>query len=179
MSFLYQITEYAGTFVELYIAYLVFAMLFKKDKRIELPYMNLFFASIGAMGTVLLNNIVLVSNMTLVIVWIYLSVTGIFLYKTQKTSVFVVGSFYLLCLSSFDVLIITVAASFYGGMETITEVMGEMGNLRVVLMLIVKTSWVLIYILFRKYLQKLSVNINSMYGAILIPIIGFCGFFSC
>lgn len=177
MNFLYQIVEYAGTFIELYIAYLVFAILFGKDKRIEIPYMNLFFASIGAIGTVLLNNIVLVSNVTLTIVWIYLSVTGIFLYKVRKISVFVVASFYLICLSSFDILVITLAASFYGGMETITKVMEEMGDIRVILMIVVKTLWVLTYIILRKYLRKISVNINSGYVAILIPIIGFCGHF--
>ncbi|QUO31676.1 GHKL domain-containing protein [Faecalicatena sp. Marseille-Q4148] len=177
MSFVYQMIEYAGTFIELYVAYLVFAILFGKDKRIEIPYMNLFFASIGAIGTVLLNNIVLVSNVTLTIVWIYLSVTGIFLYKVRKISVFVVASFYLICLSSFDILVITLAASFYGGMETITKVMEEMGDIRVILMIVVKTLWVLTYIVLRKYLRKISVNINSGYVAILIPIIGFCGHF--
>ena len=90
MSFGYQMIEYAGTFVELYVAYLVFAILFGKDKRIETPYVNVGFAIIGAIGIVLINNIVLVSNVTLMIAWIYLSVTGIFLYKARKISVFVV-----------------------------------------------------------------------------------------
>lgn len=177
MSWWYQMIEYAGTFVELYVAYLVFAILFGKDKRIETPYVNEGFAIIGSIGVVLFNNIILASNMTLIIVWIYLSVTGIFLYKVRKISVFVVGSFYLVCLSSFDVLVITLVASFYSGRETIMKIMGEMGNLRVILLIIVKTSWVLIYIVLRKYLQRLSVNISSVYRGILTPIIGFCGLF--
>ncbi len=177
MSWWYQMIEYAGTFVELYVAYLVFAILFGKDKRIEIPYVNVGFAIIGSIGVVLFNNIILVSNMTLIVVWIYLSATGIFLYKAQKISVFVVGSFYLVCLSSFDVLVITLAASFYGGRETIMKIMGEMGNLRVILMMIIKTSWVLIYIVLRRYLRKISVNINTVYGGVLTTIIGFCGLF--
>lgn len=177
MSFVYQIIEYAGTFVELYVAYLVFAILFGKDKRIEIPYMNLFLAIIGAVGTVLLNNIVLVSNVTLTIVWIYLSVTGTFLYKVRKISVFVVGSFYLVCLSCFDILMITLAASFYGGMETITQILEEMGNIRVILIIAIKTSWILTYIVLRKYLKKISININSVHRGILIPIIGFGSLF--
>lgn len=52
-----------------------------------------------------------------------------------------------------------------------------MGDIRVILMIVVKTLWVLTYIVLRKYLRKISVNINSGYVAILIPIIGFCGHF--
>ena len=177
MSFWYQMIEYAGTFVELYVAYLVFAILLGKDKRIEIPYMNLVFAIMGSVGIVWLNNMILVSNMTLIIVWIYLGITGNFLYKVRKISVFVVGSFYLLCLSCFDVLVITLAASFYGGIETITKMMEEMGNIRVTLMITIKTSWILIYIVLRKYLQKISININSVHSGILIPIIGFGSLF--
>lgn len=177
MSFVYQMIEYTGTFVELYIAYLVFAILFGKNKRIEIPYMNVGFAIIGAIGIIFLNKMILVSDMTLMIVWIYLSITGNFLYKVQKISVFVVGSFYLVCLSCFDILVITLAASFYGGIETITKVMEEMGNIRVILIIAIKISWILIYIVLRKYLKKISININSVHRGILIPIIGFGSLF--
>ena len=177
MSFVYQMIEYTGTFVELYIAYLVFAILFGKNKRIEIPYMNVGFAIIGSIGIIFLNKMILVSDMTLMIVWIYLSITGNFLYKVRKISVFVVGSFYLVCLSCFDILVITLAASFYGGIETITKVMEEMGNIRVILIIAIKISWILIYIVLRKYLKKISININSVHRGILIPIIGFGSLF--
>ena len=139
--------------------------------------MNVGFAIIGSIGIIFLNKMILVSDMTLMIVWIYLSITGNFLYKVRKISVFVVGSFYLVCLSCFDILVITLAASFYGGIETITKVMEEMGNIRVILIIAIKISWILIYIVLRKYLKKISININSVHRGILIPIIGFGSLF--
>lgn len=72
---------------------------------------------------------------------------------------------------------ITLAASFYGGIETITKVMEEMGNIRVILIIAIKISWILIYIVLRKYLKKISININSVHRGILIPIIGFGSLF--
>lgn len=176
MIVFYNIVEFFAGLIEIFIAYKVLEIIFT-SKRIRVVGHSDVLLSAVATGIVLIfNNIKLFSFFTIVFVGMFISISILFLYRINFITAFSVTSFYLLCMNSFDFLMLTLISDFCSGSKTLALILNGMGPIRAVVIMLIKFLWVLVFVAIKKYLQKISVNIKGAYFVLGISGIGFCGF---
>ena len=176
MIFIFWMAEFLSTFIECFVSYLVFSDIFK-EKRKRGGRRTDFALSIA--GTILIlfcNQFALFSYFTLVIVAIYFSVSAWMLYHVDYIAAFSVMSFYLVCMNFFDFFILTLVSNFLDGSRTLVQILSGFGVVRAVVITIVNSLWIVLYLLLKKYLQRLSVSLKESYLMALLSMGGFCGF---
>lgn len=176
MSMLYGAIEFLASFIELFVAYLVLSTIFKGGKKIGNLCADAILAVIGVILVLLCNRIDLFSYLTIVIVAIYLSVSAKLIYKVNYITIFSVVSFYLLCLNSFDFLMLTLISNFYGGSEILLQIISGMGPVRAVVISEIKIIWSILYVCLKRILKRIPVNNKGASLILLTSGIGFCGF---
>ena len=172
-SLIYSLLEFLITFLEFFIAYMVLDAVFGENKGGTKLYPAIVASLAGAGLIILCNGIALFSYLTIVIAGIYLTLTGLWIYKKDTVIILSVVSFYLLCLNSIDFLILTIV---YQGSRTLTNIISEQGMIRAVTIVLVKSIWIILYIGLRKYLQRIAVNKKAAYLLLFISLSGFAGF---
>lgn len=172
-SIIYSLLEFLITFLEFFIAYMVLDAVFGENKGGTKLYPAIVASLAGAGLIILCNGIALFSYLTIVIAGIYLTLTGLWIYKKDTVIILSVVSFYLLCLNSIDFLILTIV---YQGSRTLTNIISEQGMIRAVTIVLVKSIWIILYIGLRKYLQRIAVNKKAAYLLLFISLSGFAGF---
>ena len=176
MIVFYNIVEFFAGFIEISIAYKVLEIIFT-SKRIKFVGNSDVLLSAVATGIVLIfNNIKLFSFFTILFVGMFISITTLFSYRINFITSFSVTSFYLLCMNSFDFLMLTLISDICSGSKTLALILNGMGPIRAVVIMLIKFLWVLVFVAIKKYLQKISVNIKGAYFVLCISGIGFCGF---
>lgn len=176
MSILYGTIEFMASFIELFVAYLVLSTIFKDERKIMNLCADAIMAVVGVIMVLLCNGIELFSYLTIVIVAIYLSVSAKLIYKVNFTPIFSVVSFYLLCLNSFDFLMLTLISNFYCGSETLIQIISGMGSVRAVAISGIKIIWGILYICLKRILKRIPVNNKGASLILLTSGLGFCGF---
>ena len=96
--------------------------------------------------------------------------------KVNYITIFSVVSFYLLCLNCFDFLMLMLISNFYGGSETLLEIINGMGPIRAVVISVIKIIWCILYICLKRVLKRIPVNNKDASLILLISGSGFCGF---
>lgn len=176
MMVLYTVTEFLVSFAELAIMYMVFAVVFKVWRRTIPSYMDVVLCVVGTGAVLLCNSVKLFSYFTLIFVAVFLSISALLLYRINFMIAFAVTSFYMLCLNCFDFLMLTFISNFYHGSRTLTNIISSMGLMRAIVIIIIKTLWVLAFFLIKKYLQRISVNNKGAFLTLVVSGVGACGF---
>lgn len=176
MRIVWEIVEYLICFIEIFIAYKVLELFYTARNLRKKQRETIILALIGAVVTRMCNQIALFSYFTIFVVMVYVSISGFYIYKVKYMTALSIVSFYALCLSGFDLFVLTVASSFYRGADTLNTLLFEMGPLRAGLIILIKILWIMAYLVLKKYLQKISFSIRGASAALLTSAAGFCGF---
>lgn len=176
MEIVYSSVDLGASFVELYTAYLVFANVFEGNKKRKSIYKDIIMAIVGVLVVLFCNKFKLFSYVTIIIVWIYLSMSARMEYKYESAVIFSISGFYLLCMNCMDFLVLTIISNLHQGSETFQEIINDRGPFRTIATVIIKVIWILIYLYIRKYLCQVYVNVKNSVLILLISLIGFSGF---
>ncbi|MCI9613975.1 MAG: GHKL domain-containing protein [Dorea sp.] len=176
MEIVYSSVDLGASFVELYTAYLVFANVFEGNKKRKSIYKDIIMAIVGVLVVLFCNKFKLFSYVTIIIVWIYLSMSARMEYKYESAVIFSISGFYLLCMNCMDFLVLTIISNLHQGSETFQEIINDRGPFRTIATVIIKVIWILIYLYIRKYLCEVYVNVKNSVLILLISLIGFSGF---
>lgn len=176
MRIVWEVVEYLASFIEVFIAYKVLEIFFPARNPYKKQIEMIIWALIGAVITRLCNQISLFSYFTMFMFALFTSISGAQIYRGKYISILAVVSFYVLCISGFDFLVLTIASNVYKGADTLTALLYDMGPLRARLVILIKTLWIIAFLVLKKFLQKISVSVRGANAALLISIAGFCGF---
>lgn len=176
MTIIYESIELMASFIEIFILYKIHNILLYKQRGNQSEKVDILLALVGAAIIRLCNNVSSFSYFTMIFFVIYVSISAAFLYKTKYISLFSLASFYLLCLSGFDFLVLTCVSNFNGGYETFVSLISTMGVSRMVIICTTKLLWILAYLLLKKYLYRFSLKKNYVYTILIVSGTGFLGF---
>ena len=176
MSILFESIEIVASFIEFFILYKIYNILFHEQRRNGNVKVDIILAMLGTGIIEICNHISLFSYYAMLIFVIYVSITVIILYRTKYIFLFSIASFYLLCLSCFDFLVFTLVSNFYGGYETFVKLVSAKCILRMIIVFSIKFLWVLAYLLLKKFLYSISLKKNYMYTILVASCMGFLGF---
>lgn len=171
MSIIYGAVEFLASFVELFVAYLVLSSVFPKERKVEKKKIDPMMSFVGVIMILLCNKIEFFSYLTLVLVAVYLVISGKLIYKANTVVVFSVVSFYLLCMCSFDFLIVTLISHFCGESHFMLTFISGMGLIRSIVISVIKILWLLLYFLLRRIL--VPINKKGLSLILLTSEIGF------
>lgn len=174
MSIIYGAVEFLASFVELFVAYLVLSSVFQKERKVEKKKIDLIMSFVGVIMILLCNKIEFFSYLTLVLVAVYLVISAKLIYKANTVAVFSVVSFYLLCMCSFDFLIVTLISHFCGGTDFMIMFVSGMSAIRAIVISVIKLLWLVLYYLLRRIL--IPINRKGLSLILLTSGIGFLGF---
>lgn len=176
MTLLYESIDLIASFIEFFVLYKIYSILFREYRRRQSRLIDILLA-IGGMAIIhICNHIALFSYFTLLVFILWASISAAFFYKTNYVALFSIASFYILCLSCFDFLIVTLVSNFYGGYETFVKIISVTGGFRAIIISIVKILWIIAYFLLEKYLYRFANKTNYVYTTLIISCIGFLGF---
>ena len=174
MSIIYGAVEFLASYVELFVAYLVLSSAFPKERKVEKKKVDHIMSFVGVIMVLLCNKIELLSYLTLVFVTTYLVVSAKLIYKVNIVAIFSVVSFYLLCMCSFDFLIVTLISHFCGGTDFMIMFVSGMSAIRAIVISVIKLLWIVLYYLLRRIL--IPINRKGLSLILLTSGIGFLGF---
>ena len=175
MIIIYEGIELIASFIEMFILYKIHNILFHKRRGNQSEKVDILLALVGAAIIRLCNHVSSFSYFTMLFFVIYVSISAAFLYKAKYISLFSISSFYLLCLTGFDFLVLTCVSNFNGGYETFVNLISTMGVSRMVIIFTVKLLWILAYLLLKKYLYRFSLKRNYVYTILAVSGTGFLG----
>lgn len=176
MRIVWEIIEYLASFIEFFIAYKVLEIFFPAGNPHKKQMEMIILAFIGAIIIRMCNQISLFSYFTIFIFVLFCSISGAWIYRENYMVILAIVSFYTLCLSGFDFLALTVTSSFYTGADTLSDLLHELGLLRARLVIVIKLLWIIMYLVLRRFLQKISFSVRGASAALLTSAVGFCGF---
>ncbi len=176
MNIIFEFVEIIACFIEIFILYKIYRDILYKYRYAQNNHIDLGLAIIGAFIIWMCNHISLFSYFTMLIFVLYISISSVFLYNVNFVVIFSLGSFYLLCLSCFDFLVLTLFSEFGNGRETLSIILSTMGFLRTIVIIVVKFFWIMLYFLVKKYFVKFSIKIGDSYTVLAISCVGLVGF---
>lgn len=176
MNIVFEFVEIIACFIEIFILYKVYNAIFYKYRCFQNKYIDAGLAVMGAFIVWMCNHISLFSYFTMLIFILYISISSAFLYRINFIAIFSLASFYLLCLSCFDFLVLTLFSGFGNGRETLSKILSTMGILRTIVIIIVKFFWIMLYLFTKKYFYKFSIKVSYAYTVLAISCVGFFGF---
>lgn len=175
MTIIYEGIELMASFIEIFILYKIHNILLHKQRGNQSEKVDILLALVGAAIIRLCNYVSSFSYFTMIFFVLYVSISAAFLYKTKYISLFSLASFYLLCLSGFDFLVLTCVSNFNGGYETFVSLISTMGVSRMVIICTTKLLWIVAYLLLKKYLYRFSLKKNYVYTILAVSGTGFLG----
>ncbi len=176
MTILYSTVEILANFVEVFILYRMYADMLKGSKKVTNSRINVSLSIFGTIIVSLCNHVSSFSYFTILILIFYASLSIYIVYRTRFLTIFIFVSFYILCLSCFDFLILSFVSTLLGGYQTFVSMINEQNCLRVMVVIVVKLLWIVIYKFSRKYLHFFSEKQNNLKVLLGIIIIGYASF---
>ncbi|ANU44949.1 ATP-binding protein [Enterocloster clostridioformis] len=176
MSVIFEVFELVASFIEVYILFMIYEEVLHGFRCVSSRRFDIYLAVIGAFITEFCNHISMFSYFTIFIFVLYVSISAVFLYRTNYVTLFSLASFYALCLSCFDFFVLTLISSLWNGDRTLTELISTVGVPRTLMLVAIKTLWVVAYLKLKKYLYNISVKVGQAYAVLAISAIGFLGF---
>lgn len=176
MSIVCNLIDLAASYLELFVLYEIYTELFEKNRRKnDLKNAKLWVVFVGTIVIALCNHVSVFSYFTIIICAIYTSTSALILFKINWIPLFSVSSFYILCLGYFDFFIISIFSHIWGE-AAVMQKLSEQGIPRILLILIVKALWIVLFLLYKDHIKVFAQKVTSMYKVLVISIIGFCGF---
>ncbi len=176
MMLVYGMAEFLSTFIEGFIANLIFSDIFS-EKRKRGNRKTDIVLSVGLTTVVLFcNQFALFSYFTLIVVAFFLSVSVWRIYQVNYITAFSVMSFYLVCMNFFDFFILITVSDFFDGSQTLDQILSSFGAMRAIIITIVNSLWTVLYLFMRKYLKRLSMELKEAYLITALSLGGFIGF---
>lgn len=176
MTYLFQVLNLISSFIEIYVLYKVFDLVFHEKRKNISKQNDIMFAVIGTVIVQLFNHIKNFSYFTIIFFVLYISFSAFFLYECNYITLFAVASFYLLCLSCFDFLVFSICSNPIFVQSDFASLITEDSILRLVIIIIIKILWILMYYLLKNKIYNLTLNKNYMYTLLLVSCAGFLGF---
>lgn len=176
MIIIYESIELIASFIEIFVLYKIQYNLLHKQRGSQSEIVDILLALVGAVIIRIFNHVSSFSYFTMLFFVLYVSISAVFLYKTKYILLFSIASFYLLCLSGFDFLVLTCVSNFNGGYDTFVSLVSVMGISRMVVICTTKLLWILAYLLVKKYLYRFSLKKNYVYMILAVSGTGFLGF---
>lgn len=176
MSIVSKLVDLAASYLELFVLYEIYTELFEKNKR-KSVFRNskVWVTFVGTLVIALCNYVSVFSYFTIIICAVYASVSALILFKVNWIPLFSISSFYILCLSYFDFFIISIF-SYVWGEADVMQKLSTQGIPRMLLILTVKTFWIIFFLLYRQHIKVFAQKVTSMYKVLVISVVGFCGF---
>ena len=176
MNIIYQSAEFLTSFIEIFLLYNVYRILFQKNRRFYVKWIDLLVAFIGTILMQVCNATEIFSYFTMILFVLYTSITAKILYKIGYVVIFSLSCFYLLCVGCIDFLTFTLISNFFGGYNVFITMISTPSIIRMITILSIKLFWIVLYFAFRKQLYKISLNRKKVYTFLVIAILGFLGF---
>lgn len=156
MTVVYGMVEILASFIELYILYRIYAGIYEFQNKGKENNWILAFSILGTFMVRICNNTAAFSYFTILLLVFYTSVTSFGLYRKNYLKCLSISSLYILCLSCFDFLVFSIFSNSLNGHSTFVELVTQISFLRTFLIVIIKTLWIILYIIVRKHLYKFS-----------------------
>lgn len=176
MNVVYEFVECIASFIEIFILYRLYNVLFgdlrkKRGKKEEIVF------TLGAVVIVFFcNRVALFSYFTLLFGVLYMSFSALYIYKIKYIVSFSVSSFYFLCMVYVESLYITAVATFFGGQETFIYLTSQKSMQRMWMICVGKTLWVLLYLGAKQVIKKITLKLNYTKGLLIVSCLGIFGF---
>lgn len=176
MRIVYGFAEVIASFIEMFLMYRIYAhALFNYKRRSTIKY-EILLTILGTGIIEICNLVSMFSYFTMVIFVLYTSMTVIFLYKINYIVLFSMSSFYLLCVTCIELLVFTIVSNLFGGQPVFMKIISEPSAIRSITIIGIKCLWILIYLFLRKYLDKISFDMDYSYIILIATVSGFLGF---
>lgn len=176
MNVVYEFVECIASFIEIFILYRLYNVLFgdlrkKRGKKEEIVF------TLGAVVIVFFcNRVALFSYFTLLFGVLYMSFSALYIYKIKYIVSFSVSSFYFLCMVYVESLYITAVATFFGGQETFIYLTSQKSMQCMWMICVGKTLWVLLYLGAKQVIKKITLKLNYTKGLLIVSCLGIFGF---
>ena len=167
-----HIAEFVTSFVEIYILYDIFQILLSDNKGLKKTKANWIIMLIALFLVQGLNAVSLFSSVTVIIVFLYWSITAKYLYSTEYTTTLSIAGFYVLATVAYDFFLFSAVGAFLGGQDKFMLLIENTGFERMIVILISKLMWTLFYFIIRKYLLKFQFDKGSRNFFIKISVVG-------
>lgn len=175
MIVFYESIELITSFIESFLLYKMYNILLHRQctKQSEITDILL---SIGeAIIIRACNHIFIFPPFTILIFVLYSGITFRIFYKANYIYLFTIAGFYSLCVTAFDFFIFTLISGFYAKQETLMVLISEENSIRMILIIVDKGLWILLYFAIRKYLFRFSLKKNYLHMLFIMSCAGFCG----
>lgn len=176
MTVVYGMVEILASFIELYILYRIYAGIYEFQNKGKENNWILAFSILGTFMVRICNNTAAFSYFTILLLVFYTSVTSFGLYRKNYLKCLSISSLYILCLSCFDFLVFSIFSNSLNGHSTFVELVTQISFLRTFLIVIIKTLWIILYIIVRKHLYKFSEKQSDLKMVVIMTIAGYISF---
>lgn len=177
MNISYEIVEMIANYIELFLLYRIYAHLFYRFKRRKTLKYEVLFAILGTLILEACDSYSIFANFMIWIFVLYISVTAVALYKINYIFFFSISSFYKICVIWIDLLIHTIALNQYAEYIDAMEITSDIHMFSVIITLGIKCMWILLYLILRKYFDRISFDLDYNRMLLLIAVFGFLGYY--
>lgn len=167
-----SLVEFIASFIEIFIMYDVFKILLSNNNAFKKTKANWAIMIAGLFVVGGLNEISLFSFATIIIMVLFWSITGKFLYSTEYTTTLSIAGFYTLTTVAYDFFVFSAIGAFSGGHDTFMSLIDDASQIRMIVIISTKLIFVGCYFIIRKALKKFQFNNDSRNYFIKITITG-------
>lgn len=175
MTVLYESIEFIASFIEIFLLYKIYGLLLHKQNTRQSRVADILLSIMEAIIIRTCNHIFVLPYITMLIFILYAVITCRIFYKASYIVIFAIASFYIVCLAGFEFCIFTLISSFYKGQETLMVLISEESIVRMILIIVDKGLWVILYFLMKKYLYRFSLKKNYLHTIFIMSCAGFFG----
>ena len=176
MTFVYSLVEVLASFIELYILYRVYARIYEIQNKVKEDKWILVFSILGTIVVRICNNTAVFSYFTILLLVIYTSITSFGLYRKSYLKCLSIASLYILCLSCFDFFVFSLFSNILNGYSTFVGLITQASVWRTCLIVIIKSLWVALYWMVRKYLYIFSEKQGNLKELFIMTVAGYVSF---
>lgn len=176
MTIIYGMVELLASFIELYILYRVYAGIYEIQNKVKEDKWIFVLSILGTIIVRICNNTAVFSYFTILLLVLYTSITSFGLYRKSYLKCLSIASLYILCLSCFDFFVFTFFSNILNGYSTFIELITQISVWRTCLIIIVKSLWVALYWVVRKYLYIFSEKQGNLKELFIMTVAGYVSF---
>lgn len=177
MQLMCWIVDYMASFIEVFFFLQLAAVLFRKKGSKQLP-VTILTAAAWAGIIILCNHISTFSYITAILCILFDSFACKYMFQIKYIISLSLSAFYWLCMSVLDFLVVAILAFFQHDDQFLNTILAP-GKERILLILFVKTIWVLLYFLVKWIFQKVTYKNDRGYAVLVLSAGGFIGFVYC
>ena len=175
MGIIYEIAEILASFIELLILYKIYTLFFYK-RREGNEKEELLIIVLGTVLVQVCNQISAVSYFTVLLVVVYVSITGHYIYREKYVVIFAISSFYILCVGCMDSLLLSFVVDFGGRDDLLKELIVKQGQYRIPFLVVEKTIALCCYAILKKIKKTIAWKLDYSRTVLVVSCMGFLGF---